>query len=47
MPTRANTLEIPLGIGYYTVPDAARLLRIPDVNIRRWLVGYPVEASDG
>ncbi len=31
---------IPLGIGYYTVPEAARLLRMPAVNIRRWLGGY-------
>jgi uncharacterized protein (DUF433 family) len=30
----------PLGIGYYTVPDAARLIRMPAVNIRRWLGGY-------
>jgi uncharacterized protein (DUF433 family) len=30
----------PLGIGYYTVPEAARLLRMPAVNIRRWLGGY-------
>lgn len=31
---------IPLGIGYYTVPEAARLLAIPAINIRRWLAGY-------
>ena len=31
---------IPLGIGYYTVPEAARLLRMPAVNIRRWLGGH-------
>src|SRR5947209_6675362 len=30
----------PLGIGYYTVPEAARLLKTPAVNIRRWLGGY-------
>lgn len=30
----------PLGIGYYTVPEAARLIRMPAVNIRRWLGGY-------
>jgi uncharacterized protein (DUF433 family) len=29
-----------LGVGFYTVPQAARLLRIPPVNIRRWLGGY-------
>jgi uncharacterized protein (DUF433 family) len=30
----------PLGIGFYTVPEAARLLKIPALNIRRWLGGY-------
>jgi uncharacterized protein (DUF433 family) len=30
----------PIGIGFYTVPEAARLLRIPAINIRRWLGGY-------
>jgi uncharacterized protein (DUF433 family)/DNA-binding transcriptional MerR regulator len=29
-----------LGIGFYTVPEAARLLKIPPLNIRRWLGGY-------
>ena len=31
---------VPLGIGYYTVPEAARLLRMPPLTIRRWLGGY-------
>lgn len=31
---------IPLGIGYYTVPEAARLLRIRALSVRRWLGGY-------
>jgi uncharacterized protein (DUF433 family) len=31
---------IPLGVGYYTVPEAARLLGIPARNITRWLGGY-------
>lgn len=31
---------MPLGIGYYTVPEAARLLRVPARNINRWLGGY-------
>jgi uncharacterized protein (DUF433 family) len=31
---------IPLGIGYYSVPEAARLLKMPAINIRRWLGGY-------
>jgi uncharacterized protein (DUF433 family) len=29
-----------LGIGFYTVPEAARLLKIPPLSIRRWLGGY-------
>jgi uncharacterized protein (DUF433 family)/DNA-binding transcriptional MerR regulator len=29
-----------IGIGCYTVPEAARLLKMPPVNIRRWLGGY-------
>jgi uncharacterized protein (DUF433 family) len=29
-----------LGVGFYTVPEAARLLGIPALNIRRWLGGY-------
>ncbi|GJE02824.1 hypothetical protein [Methylobacterium isbiliense] len=29
-----------LGIGYYTVPEAARLLRMVPRNINRWLGGY-------
>ncbi|MBB3904892.1 hypothetical protein [Methylobacterium brachythecii] len=38
---RTPTVEsVPLGIGYYTVPEAARLLRIPGRNINRWLGGY-------
>lgn len=31
---------VPLGIGYYTVPEAARLLGIRRLSIRRWLGGY-------
>lgn len=30
----------PLGIGYYTVPEAARLLHMPPRTINRWLGGY-------
>ena len=32
--------DIPLGIGFYTVPEAARLTKTPALNIRRWLGGY-------
>jgi len=34
---------IPLGIGYYTVPEVSRLLSIPARNINRWLGGYKFE----
>jgi uncharacterized protein (DUF433 family) len=37
---------VPLGIGYYTVPEAARLLGIPPISIHRWLGGYTFE-KDG
>lgn len=30
----------PLGIGFYTVPEAARLIRMPARTITRWLGGY-------
>jgi len=35
-----TTNVIPLGIGYYTVPEAARLLGMPARNVRRWMGGY-------
>src|SRR5882757_3049687 len=31
---------VPLGIGYYSVPEAARLLGMPPRTINRWLGGY-------
>jgi hypothetical protein len=31
---------VPIGIGYYTAPEAARLLRTTPRNISRWLGGY-------
>lgn len=37
---RAHEKTIPIGIGYYTAGDAARLLNIPARNVRRWLGGY-------
>lgn len=36
-----------VGIGLYTISDAAALLRIPKRNIRRWLAGYHFKAGDG
>jgi uncharacterized protein (DUF433 family) len=32
--------SVPLGIGYYTVPEVARLLRMSPRTINRWLHGY-------
>lgn len=32
--------RIQLGIGYYTAGEAARLLKMPVLNINRWLRGY-------
>lgn len=29
-----------VGIGLYTVPEAARLSRVPNQTIRRWMLGY-------
>lgn len=37
---RQKAEVVPLGVGYYTVPEASRLLKIPARNIRRWLGGY-------
>lgn len=35
-----NRDEPQLGIGFYTVPEAAKLLKIRPLSIRRWLGGY-------
>lgn len=35
-----HTAQEFLGLGFYSVADAARLLRMPKLNIRRWLAGY-------
>jgi len=42
-PIRHTADVVPLGIGYYTVPEASRLLKIPPRNIQRWLAGYKYE----
>lgn len=47
MPKSNTQHEVPIGIGYYTVPEAARLLRISALNIRRWLAGYSYKTEDG
>jgi DNA-binding transcriptional MerR regulator len=43
---RSSSDETPIGIGYYTVPEAGRLVRIRPLNIRRWLGGYRFEQDD-
>lgn len=40
VPLPRNTPQEFLGLGFYSVADAARLLRMPALNIRRWLLGY-------
>jgi uncharacterized protein (DUF433 family) len=35
-----------IGTGFYTVPEAARLLKIRPLNIRRWLGGYRYAKGD-
>ena len=35
-----NSTQEFLGLGFYSVADASRLLRMPVRNIRRWLAGY-------
>jgi uncharacterized protein (DUF433 family) len=45
-PFESESIEIaPVGVGYYTVPEAARLLQISPLNIRRWLGGYTFEQN--
>jgi hypothetical protein len=38
---------VPLGIGYYTVPEAARLLKAESRSIKRWLGGYIHRSESG
>jgi uncharacterized protein (DUF433 family) len=38
---------VPIGIGYYTVSEAARLLKAEPRNITRWLGGYTYKRGDG
>lgn len=45
MPNTAASTDLPLGIGLYTAADAARLLKLPARNIRRWLGGYSFAAA--
>jgi uncharacterized protein (DUF433 family) len=43
--TMANN-EILLGVGIYTVPEAARIARVSAARIRRWLTGYTFRYQD-
>ncbi len=36
----SDQLESLLGVGVYTIPEAARLTRVPAPSIRRWIAGY-------
>jgi uncharacterized protein (DUF433 family) len=36
-----------LGIGLYTVPEASRLIGIPQARLRRWLRGYTYAIGEG
>ena len=47
MAQRSESETPPIGIGLYTVAEAAALLRIRQRNIRRWLAGYRYKAQDG
>ena len=38
---------LPIGIGYYTAPEAARLLKTTPRNISRWLDRYSYRRNDG
>jgi uncharacterized protein (DUF433 family)/DNA-binding transcriptional MerR regulator len=38
---------VPIGVGYYNVPEAARLLRASARNINRWLGGYDYATKAG
>jgi hypothetical protein len=44
-PRRAEI--VPIGVGYYTAPEAARLLKTAPRNISRWLGGYSYRKNDG
>jgi uncharacterized protein (DUF433 family) len=39
-PAHETSNVVYLGVGYYTLPEAARLLRMQALTVRRWLGGY-------
>jgi uncharacterized protein (DUF433 family) len=42
-----NADVVPIGIGYYTASEAARLLKTSPRNITRWIRGYSYRNADG
>lgn len=42
-----SSSESPLGVGLYTVSDAARLLRTPSRTLSRWVAGYVATLRNG
>ena len=44
-PAGTNNIAL-IGIGFYTVTEAARLLKVAPLNIRRWLGGYTYGKGD-
>ncbi len=42
----SSSVEL-LGVGLYTIPEAARLLRIPPARLRRWASGYCFQGRGG
>ncbi len=48
MATRiARSKEVSVGVGYYTAPEAAKLLRFTPIKVRRWMRGYTYRSDDG
>jgi uncharacterized protein (DUF433 family) len=49
-PTKGESAIAPaphwLGFGIYTVPEAARLTRIPSARVRRWIRGYEYKTGE-
>ena len=41
------TAVVPIGVGFYTVPEAARLIGMEPRRIRRWLGGYSYSDRTG
>ncbi len=39
-PAKVPEIRIPLGVGSYTAPEAARLVGTSSRNVHRWLAGY-------